>query len=44
MSADEPASYLTLEAGTEVVSADGRRIGTVRHVLADEENDIFDGW
>lgn len=43
MSAGEPASYLTLEAGTQVVSADGRPIGTVVHVLADEEKDIFDG-
>lgn len=43
MSAGEPASYLTLEEGTEVLSSDGRRVGTVRHVLADEEKDIFDG-
>lgn len=43
MSAGEPASYLTLAEGTAVLSADGHRIGTVRHVLADEEKDIFDG-
>ena len=41
--ADEPASYLTLEEGTPVVSSDGEEIGTVEHVLADEEEDIFDG-
>jgi hypothetical protein len=37
------ASYLTLEKGTEVVSADGERVGVVEHVLMDAENDIFDG-
>ena len=40
---DEPASYLTLEQGTDVVSADGERVGTVQHVLRDESTDIFDG-
>ena len=39
----EPASYLTLEKGTDVVSADGDRVGVVEHVLRDEESDIFDG-
>ena len=43
MGSDEPASYLTLEAGTPVVGADGQEIGTVDHVLRDEEADIFDG-
>jgi hypothetical protein len=38
-----PVSYLTLEQGTEVLSADGEELGDVAHVLADEENDIFDG-
>jgi uncharacterized protein YrrD len=41
--AHEPASYLTLEEGTDVVSADGDRVGVVEHVLRDEEADIFDG-
>ena len=41
--AREPASYLTLEQGTDVVSADGDRVGVVEHVLRDEEADIFDG-
>jgi hypothetical protein len=39
----EPASYLTLEAGTDVVSSDGSVIGKVEHVLANEDEDIFDG-
>jgi hypothetical protein len=39
----EPCSYLTLEEGTKVLSADGQEVGTVEHVLADEEEDIFDG-
>jgi PRC-barrel domain len=43
MVAPEPASYLTLEEGTDVVSADGDRIGVVQHVLRDEGADIFDG-
>jgi sporulation protein YlmC with PRC-barrel domain len=40
---DEPASYLTLERGAEVISSDGESVGTVEHVLRDEESDIFDG-
>jgi sporulation protein YlmC with PRC-barrel domain len=43
MASGEPASPLTLEAGTPVVSSDGERIGTVEHVLVDEETGIFDG-
>jgi hypothetical protein len=38
-----PASYLTLKEGCDVVSSDGQRVGTLQHVLADEEDDIFDG-
>jgi hypothetical protein len=41
--AGEPTSYLTLEEGTDVLSADGERIGAVEHVLRDESTDIFDG-
>ena len=41
--AGEPASYLTLEEGTKVLSSDGEQIGEVAHVLAVEEDDIFDG-
>lgn len=43
MGAGEPASYLTLEEGTEVFSSDGERVGTVAHVLAAPEVDVFDG-
>lgn len=38
-----PMSYLTLEPGAPVFASDGTRIGTVEHVLADPEEDIFDG-
>src|SRR5438552_18739890 len=38
-----PISYLALEPGADVVSSDGDRVGKVEHVLADTENDIFDG-
>ena len=43
MGSGESASYLTLEAGTSVMSADGERIGTVEHVLKDDASGIFDG-
>jgi sporulation protein YlmC with PRC-barrel domain len=39
----EPVSYMTLQAGTDVVSSDGEVVGEVEHVLADTEQDIFDG-
>ena len=38
-----PVSYLALEEGTAVLGSDGDEVGHVAHVLADEENDIFDG-
>jgi hypothetical protein len=38
-----PISYLALEEGTAVFAADGDEVGQVAHVLADEEEDIFDG-
>ena len=38
-----PVSYLALEEGTAVLAADGEAVGHVAHVLADEEQDIFDG-
>ena len=47
MSAEEPRgrpiSYLALEPGTKVLSADGQPVGELAHVLADVEDDIFDG-
>jgi uncharacterized protein YrrD len=36
-------SYLTLEPGARVYTRDGSDIGTVEHVLADPDADIFDG-
>jgi uncharacterized protein YrrD len=39
----DPISYLTLEEGTPVFGADGEEVGHVSHVLADEEEDVFDG-
>jgi uncharacterized protein YrrD len=38
-----PISYQVLEAGTPVLSSDGEEIGNVAHVLADENEDVFDG-
>jgi hypothetical protein len=39
----DPISYLALEKRTPVYAADGEQIGHVEHVLADDEEDIFDG-
>ena len=41
--AGEPISYMALEEGTAVLSSDGEPIGKVAHVLADVDDDIFDG-
>jgi hypothetical protein len=38
-----PVSYLALAEGTAVLGSDGEEVGEVAHVLADEEQDIFDG-
>jgi hypothetical protein len=38
-----PIAYLALPDGVPVLGADGVPIGTVAHVLAAEEEDIFDG-
>ena len=38
-----PVSYLALAEGTAVLGSDGDEVGHVAHVLADEEQDIFDG-
>jgi uncharacterized protein YrrD len=43
MDLGEPSSYLALEAGTPVYSSDGEQVGTVKHVLAAEDEDVFDG-
>ncbi|HEY5430001.1 MAG TPA: PRC-barrel domain-containing protein [Solirubrobacteraceae bacterium] len=38
-----PISYEVLASGTKVLSSDGKDVGTVVHVLADEGEDVFDG-
>ncbi len=43
MDAGAPISYEVLEPGTPVYSSDGEQIGTVAHVLAVPEEDVFDG-
>jgi hypothetical protein len=43
MDAGSPISYEVLEPGTPVYSSDGREIGSVAHVLAVPEEDVFDG-
>ena len=39
----QPISYEVLEPGTPVYSSDGAQLGTVAHVLAVEDEDVFDG-
>lgn len=39
----DPTSYLQIEDGVPVLSSDGREVGKLEHVLADEATDIFDG-
>jgi uncharacterized protein YrrD len=43
MDIGEPISYEALDSGTPVFSSDGEQIGTVAHVLAAEDLDVFDG-
>ena len=43
MDLGNPASYLVLADGTPVLSSDGQEVGTVEHVLADADSDVFDG-
>jgi hypothetical protein len=38
-----PISYMGLSAGADVVCSEGEVVGKVEHVLADEEEDVFDG-
>ena len=38
-----PTSYLALDTGVPVRSSDGQEVGTVRHILAAVEEDVFDG-
>jgi uncharacterized protein YrrD len=39
----DPASWLMIEPGWEVVDANGEKIGAVEDVVGDTENDIFNG-
>lgn len=39
----EPRSFLDVDDGVDVISADGQRVGALEHVLADDQTDIFDG-
>ena len=43
MDLGEPVSYEVVETGTPVYSSDEERIGKVSHVLAVEDEDVFDG-
>ncbi len=43
MDAGSPISYKVLAKGTPVYCSDGAKIGSVAHVLAAEDQDIFDG-
>jgi hypothetical protein len=38
-----PSSYLTLEPGAAVFSQDGVKLGEVQYVLADADQNVFDG-
>jgi uncharacterized protein YrrD len=38
-----PASYMVIAEGAPVYARGGEELGTVRHVLADPEADVFDG-
>lgn len=43
MDEGNPISYMALEVGTPVFSADGTEFGQVHHVLQIPEFDLFDG-
>ena len=43
MDEGSPISYLVLAEDTPVYGSDGAEVGTVKRVLAAEEEDIFDG-
>ncbi len=43
MDLGNPVSYKVVSAGTPIYSSDGEQIGKVSHVLADEDEDVFDG-
>ena len=39
----DPVAWLVVEAGWEVVSSDGEKVGAIDEVLGDQNADIFDG-
>jgi len=41
--APDPASWLAIEHGWEVVDAEGERVGTVHELVGDTTSDIFNG-
>lgn len=43
MTTGDPISYQALERDTAVVTADGHQFGKVDHVLAEADEDLFDG-
>lgn len=43
MDLGKPLAYNALTRGTPVYSSDGQQIGKVSHVLAAEDEDVFDG-
>jgi sporulation protein YlmC with PRC-barrel domain len=43
MDEGQPIAFLLLERGVRVISSDGDEVGTVHHVVAAEEQDIFHG-
>ena len=43
MTTGDPISYEALKRGVPVVTKDGQEFGTVDHVLAEEDLDVFDG-
>jgi hypothetical protein len=43
MNSGLPISYQVLREGTSVYSSDGVLVGSVAHVLAVEDEDVFDG-
>jgi uncharacterized protein YrrD len=40
---DQRVAWILVEPGWKVEASDGKEVGTVHEVLADEEKDIFDG-
>ena len=43
MNDSRPIAWSALQKGTSVFSSDGRDLGRVTEVVADEQNDIFSG-